>query len=61
MDANLCYFNYEYSGERVGRALLGFEFPDIASQKQFPNVLKSAAHAYRTYDQVKDDVLKRII
>ena len=24
--ANLCYFNYVYSGERVGRALLGFEF-----------------------------------
>ena len=59
--ANLCYFNYEYSGERVGRALLGFEFPDKASQKQFPKVLQSAAHAYRTYAQVNDDVLKRII
>lgn len=24
--ANLCYFNYQYSGERVGRALVGLEF-----------------------------------
>lgn len=23
---NLCYFNYQYSGESVGRALVGFEF-----------------------------------
>ena len=45
----------------MGRALLGFEFPDKASQKQFPKVLQSAAHAYRAYAQVSDDVLKRII
>lgn len=25
---SLCYFNYTYSGERVGRALLGLDFPD---------------------------------
>ena len=24
--SNLCYFNYQYSGENVGRALVGFEF-----------------------------------
>lgn len=24
--ANLCYFNYQYSGEQVGRALVGLEF-----------------------------------
>lgn len=26
--ASLCYFNYSYSGERVGRALLGLDFPN---------------------------------
>lgn len=26
--ASLCYFNYTYSGERVGRALLGLDFQD---------------------------------
>ena len=24
--ANVCYFNYTYTGERVGRALVGMEF-----------------------------------
>ncbi|MEG0838007.1 MAG: pyridoxal-phosphate dependent enzyme [Akkermansia sp.] len=27
--ASLCYFNYEYSGERVGRALVGMEFDTV--------------------------------
>ena len=29
--ASLVYFNYAYSGERVGRALMGFEFPAAAA------------------------------
>ncbi|MGB1936108.1 MAG: pyridoxal-phosphate dependent enzyme [Akkermansiaceae bacterium] len=31
--ANLCYFNYTYSGERVGRALVGMEFNTPEEQK----------------------------
>ena len=31
--ASLCYFNYAYSGERVGRALVGMEFSSLESQK----------------------------
>ena len=31
--ASLCYFNYAYSGERVGRALGGMEF-DIEDDQQ---------------------------
>ena len=27
--SNLCYFNYAYTGERVGGALLGFEFEKV--------------------------------
>jgi threonine dehydratase len=26
-NANLCYFNYRQSGERIGRALIGLDFP----------------------------------
>ncbi|MGB0272475.1 MAG: threonine ammonia-lyase, biosynthetic [Opitutales bacterium] len=59
--ANLCYFNYVYSGERVGRALLGFEFVDADAQARFPEVLASAAQAYRAYTQVDATVLQRII
>ena len=32
--ASLCYFNYAYSGERVGRALVGMEF-DSDKSRQF--------------------------
>ncbi len=30
--ANLCYFNYQYSGESVGRALVGLEFDSKADR-----------------------------
>ena len=30
--ASLCYFNYTYSGERVGRALVGMEFASVADR-----------------------------
>ncbi len=59
--ANLCYFNYVYSGERVGRALLGFEFPSPEAREAFPSVLEAASQAYRTYELVSHDVLSRIL
>ncbi|MCP5535854.1 MAG: pyridoxal-phosphate dependent enzyme [Akkermansiaceae bacterium] len=31
--ASLCYFNYAYSGERVGRALVGMEFDSESDQR----------------------------
>lgn len=58
---NLCYFNYVYSGERVGRALLGFEFDTQEAQQNFSKVLESAQHAYRAYELVDEEVLARII
>jgi threonine dehydratase len=30
--ASLCYFNYAYSGERVGRALVGMEFSSVGDR-----------------------------
>jgi threonine dehydratase len=33
--ANLCYFNYAYSGESIGRALMGFEFGSDADHDAF--------------------------
>ncbi len=41
--ASLCYFNYTYSGERVGRALLGLEFLSEANRETSQEVLKSLA------------------
>lgn len=59
--SNLCYFNYVYSGERVGRALLGFEFDDEAQNQNFSKVLDSAKDAYRAYERVSERALKRIL
>lgn len=59
--ANLCYFNYVYSGERVGRALLGFEFENQSQSSHFDTVLRSAKQAYRAYDKVSDATMRRIL
>ena len=42
--ANLCYFNYAYSGESIGRALMGFEFTSDKDHDTF--------HALITGNQV---------
>jgi threonine dehydratase len=59
--ANLCYFNYVYSGERVGRALLGFEFSSEKARDEFPSHLREASQAYRAYEMVSQEVLSRIL
>lgn len=59
--ANLCYFNYDYSGERVGRALIGFEFDKPSQHDQFENVIASARDAYRAYERVSEATMRRIL
>lgn len=59
--ASLCYFNYTYSGERVGRALLGFEFDSAEQNQHFEAILDSARHAYRSYQRVSEHVMHRIL
>lgn len=59
--ANFCYFNYHYSGERVGRALIGFEFDSTQQRKQFIQQLPSQGPGYRQCTQVEADALARII
>ena len=59
--SNLCYFNYVYSGERVGRALLGFEFDAPDQHDHFTQVLESAKDAYRAYERVSETVIQRIL
>ena len=59
--ANLCYFNYVYSGERVGRALLAFEFENEAHNTNFESILISAKDAYRAYERVNVKAMQRIL
>jgi threonine dehydratase len=56
--ANICYFNYAYSGERVGRALMGFEFERLEQQVRFKQILKKSGWTYR---EISEAVRKRIL
>jgi len=58
--ANLCYFNYRQSGERVGRALIGLDFPDAESRSAFLTDLPEHGEGYRSCKPVDDDVLARL-
>lgn len=39
--SSLCYFNYSYSGERVGRALVGMDFDSIEDQQASLKLINS--------------------
>jgi threonine dehydratase len=59
---SLCYFNYEYSGERVGRALVGMDFADetakAACQKLMDGMIGDDIRDVRP---VSEETLKRLI
>jgi threonine dehydratase len=37
--ASICYFNYAYSEEAIGRALMGFEFESPENKEKFLNII----------------------
>lgn len=60
--ANICYFNYSYTGERVGRALLGLEFKSPDAEAGFREVMRHPEHhAWRSCREVDSAVRKRIL
>ena len=56
--ANLCYFNYAYSGESIGRALMGFEFNNPADHERFSALVTGSIVTCKPVDPV---VASRII
>ncbi len=50
--ANVCYFNYAYSGEAVGRAIMGFEFDSPAQKEQFYGLLDDSIVTCRPVDDI---------
>ncbi len=60
--AHLCYFNYRYSGEHVGRALVGLEFETVADR----DVCREKAAALRGttiqgLHELPDEVRHRVL
>ena len=56
--ANICYFNYQFTGEQVGHALLGFEFHSEEARASFKQTL---AHSHYAYREIGEDVLSRVL
>jgi len=45
---SLCYFNYRQTGERIGRALLGLDFPSAEDRSHFLTTLPEQGPGYRS-------------
>lgn len=56
--ANVCYFNYAYSGEAIGRAIMGFEFDEPGQKEQFYEIIKDTIVTCKPVDE---KVSKRIL
>lgn len=62
--ASLCYFNYSYSGERVGRALLGMDFSSQETRKEaldrINELAKDRSGGIRALRQVSKNAFERL-
>ncbi len=56
--ASICYFNYAYSGEVIGRALMGFEFANNDNKAKFLDIIQNSVVRG---DQVDDRTVSRIL
>ncbi|MDF1849658.1 MAG: pyridoxal-phosphate dependent enzyme [Verrucomicrobiales bacterium] len=45
---SFCYFNYLYSGERVGRALIGIDFSSLQERDEFSQSLPTSGEGFRS-------------
>lgn len=60
--ASLCYFNYVYTGERVGRALVGMEFENAEDRAQCQDLMQELSGTIiQAANEVSEDVLSRIV
>jgi threonine dehydratase len=59
--ANLCYFNYRQSGERIGRALIGLDFASEEERINFTGSIAEHGEGYRSCTVVDDAARARLI
>jgi threonine dehydratase len=60
-NASLCYFNYRNSGERIGRALLGLDFPSPYERDALLMTIPRQGDGYRLCEVVDEATRKRLI
>lgn len=59
--ANVCYFNYAYSGERIGRALVGLEFESTDARERLVELLRTDSRLKHQHKPVPEQVLGRML
>ena len=60
--ANLCYFNYQYSGESVGRAMVGLEFASLEDRDACRrSAAKLIGTTIQTIQDLPDPVRRRVL
>ncbi|MEQ9824117.1 MAG: pyridoxal-phosphate dependent enzyme [Puniceicoccaceae bacterium] len=59
--ASIIYFNYGYTGERVGRALIGFDFAEEGARAEFIAMLKRKDPSLRRVAELPQCALERIM
>jgi threonine dehydratase len=59
--ASLCYFNYRHTGERIGRALIGLDFPTAEERAAWLNDLPRQGDGYRSCEAVDEATHQRLL
>jgi len=60
-NASLCYFNYRKSGERIGRALIGLDFPSPYERDALLMTIPLQGQGYRLCESVDEAARNRLI
>jgi threonine dehydratase len=60
-NASLCYFNYRQSGERIGRALIGLDFPSPYERDALLMTIPRHGEGYRLCEAVDEATRKRLL
>ncbi len=60
-EASIVYFNYSYTGERVGRALIGFDFRSERSRDSFRDGVFKGKTILRNVHEIEGKTLDRIV
>ncbi|MFD2257303.1 pyridoxal-phosphate dependent enzyme [Luteolibacter algae] len=59
-NANLTYFNYRQSGERIGRALIGLDFPSTFERDAFLMAMPPQGEGYRLCEPLDKETSARL-
>lgn len=58
--ADIIYFNYRQSGERIGRALIGLDFASPSAREEFLSTLPKSGSGYRSCESVDEATHRRL-